>query len=62
VALHIARGIGADESLVRPQDSSEAGLPAAFAPRHTTLDTSRLGQELGLVPPDVWSAVDSSLV
>ena len=61
VALHIARRVGADEALVQPHDSSDAGLPAMFAPRHTTLDTTRLQQELGLIPPDAWSAVDAAL-
>jgi len=55
VALHIARRVGADEALVQPQDSSEAGLPPIFAPRYTTLDTTRLQRELGLIPPDAWS-------
>jgi dTDP-4-dehydrorhamnose reductase len=62
VALHIARRVGADSRLVRPQDSSDTGLPAIFAPRNTTLDTSRLQDELGLVAPDVWSTIDSSLL
>ena len=62
VALHIARRVGADPRLVRPQDSSDTGLPAIFAPRNTTLDTSRLRDELGLIAPDVWSAIDSSLL
>ena len=62
VAIHIARRVSADPTLVRPQDSSDNGLPAIFAPRNTTLDTSRLQNELGLIPPDVWSAIDSSLL
>lgn len=61
VALHIARRVGADEALVQPQDSSEAGLPPIFAPRYTTLDTTRLRRELGLIPPDAWSAVETAL-
>jgi dTDP-4-dehydrorhamnose reductase len=62
VALHIARRLGADPALVQPQDSSAAGLPPIFAPRNTTLDTSRLRNELGLIPPEPWPTIDSTIL
>jgi dTDP-4-dehydrorhamnose reductase len=61
VASHIARRLGADPRLVQPMDSADAGLPAIFAPRHTTLDTTRLRNELTLIPPDVASALEATL-
>jgi dTDP-4-dehydrorhamnose reductase len=62
VALHIARRLGADPALVQPQDSSAAGLLPIFAPRNTTLDTSRLRDELGLIPPEPWPIIDSTIL
>jgi dTDP-4-dehydrorhamnose reductase len=60
VALHLAQHLGADSRLVQPIDSSGAGLPAIFVPRHTTLDTGRLRNELALIPPDLTAVLQSS--
>jgi dTDP-4-dehydrorhamnose reductase len=61
VARYIARRLGAEPGLVQPWNASDAGFPPAFAPRHTTLDTTRLRDELGLIPPDVWPTIDAVL-
>jgi hypothetical protein len=62
VALDIALCAGASEGLVRPQLSADVGVPAILAPRNTTLDTSRLRDEMGSSAPDVWPAIDSSII
>ncbi len=56
-AAHVAGWLGVPERLIQPMASSAAGLDLEAVPRHTTLDTSRLGQTLGLQPPDVWTAL-----
>jgi dTDP-4-dehydrorhamnose reductase len=61
VGCYIARTVGAEAELVQPRSFADAGLPTSFAPRHTTLDTTRLREELGLVPADVWTAIDEAL-
>ena len=59
VARHIAQRIGASPDLVQPMKSTEAGLQLEAVPSYTTLDTTRLRMELGMEPPDVWSAINS---
>ncbi len=59
VGRHIAHRIGASPDLVQPIRSEEAALQLEAIPSHTTLDTTRLRVDLGMVPPDVWSAIDS---
>lgn len=61
VARHIAQRINADPELVQPIRSRASGLQLEATPSHTTLDTTRLRTDLGMEPPDVWSAVDSVL-
>jgi dTDP-4-dehydrorhamnose reductase len=61
-AHYVARRLGADPQLVQPRSCVDSGLPESAAPRHTTLDTRRLRDELGLNPPDVWSAIDTALL
>ena len=61
VAYHLARRVGASKELVQPISYVEAGLRLASAPPHTTLDTSRLQDGLGLKPPDVWATVDAAI-
>jgi dTDP-4-dehydrorhamnose reductase len=56
-AAHVAGWLGVSGSLIQPMPSSAAGLDLEAVPRHTTLDTSRLRQSLGLQPPDVWTAL-----
>jgi dTDP-4-dehydrorhamnose reductase len=59
-AVRLANRLGADQGLVRPQATGDVGLHCAFAPAYTTLDTTRLSDELHLCPPDVWSTIDGS--
>jgi dTDP-4-dehydrorhamnose reductase len=58
-AHHFARRLGADPELVQPVTSAEAGVRLEAVPAHTTLDTTRLCEELRLRPPTVWQALDS---
>jgi dTDP-4-dehydrorhamnose reductase len=60
-AAHIAGRIGASADLLRPTSSEAAGVPRQAAPRHTTLDTSRLERELGLRLPGVRAALDEAV-
>lgn len=60
-ALHIARRIGADESLVQPTSARAAGLPAAATPLHTTLDTAVLTRLTGLGSPSPYDTLDDIL-
>lgn len=50
-ARHLLRCRGLPETRLRPTTARERGLSPSLVPRHTSLDTSRLEQELGLVPP-----------
>jgi dTDP-4-dehydrorhamnose reductase len=61
-ARHLARRLGAPAELVRARTSSEAGVGLAARPAHTTLDTRRLREELGLPTPAAASALDALLV
>jgi dTDP-4-dehydrorhamnose reductase len=47
----IAQRLGQPEDRVRAVSARERGFAAHLTPRHTTLDTSRLRQELALIPP-----------
>lgn len=57
-AAFLAERLGAPSGLVRPMPSREVGLDLDAVPRHTTLDTGRLRREVGLEPPDVWTALE----
>lgn len=61
VASYLARRLGVSDSLVQPTTSREAAFPQECVPRHATLDTSRLRDELGLTPPDIWATIDEVL-
>jgi dTDP-4-dehydrorhamnose reductase len=58
VANCLARRLQAG-ALVQPESFTSRGLPAALAPRHTTLATARLRRELGVATPEVWKTVDA---
>ena len=60
-ARHIATAIGADQNLIQPVRAASLCGRFRHIPRHTTLDTTRLSQELGLTPPDVWAAIDLAI-
>lgn len=57
-ARHLLRCRGLPETRLRPATARERGLPAFLVPAHTTLDTSRLERELGLVPPPAAAVFD----
>jgi len=59
-ARHIAARMGARSSLVQPIASEESGMSLGAVPQNTTLDTARLTEELGLVPPEVLDVIDSA--
>jgi len=59
VAQYLARRLNVSPRLVTPIRSSDTDGTFEAIPRHTTLDTGRLRSTLGLVPPDVWTTVDT---
>jgi dTDP-4-dehydrorhamnose reductase len=60
-ALHIAGRLGVDPDLVRPKTATDLGLKLETVVKHTTLDVSRLRDELGMQPPDPLTAIDGAL-
>jgi len=61
VALDLCRRLGASESLVRAVSWREASPTLEHVPAHTTLDSSRLEQELGLAAPAPAATLDQVL-
>ena len=61
LARHIAKNIGAGERSIQPIKANESGLNLEHIPKHTTLDTSRIEKELGLITPNALDTVDSIL-
>lgn len=57
-ARHLARRQGIPMDRVRPVSRRTCGVPDAAAPAHTTLDTRRMVEELGLIPPAPYEALD----
>jgi len=57
-ARRLAMRLGVAAELVQPIRTADAGIAPAAAPRHTTLDPTRLGQELGLSPPHAGETLD----
>lgn len=51
------RGAGGEGGLVQPVAVADSGIAIEYVPNHTTLDTTRLQHEFGLVPPLVWAAI-----
>ena len=60
VARHVARRIGASETLIEPIEAAAAGPEFEPIPAHATLDMSRLQNELAMTPPDVWTTIDGA--
>lgn len=56
-ARYIANIIGANPNLIKPVLSRQSGLNLESVPRHSTLDISRLRNELGMVPDDTWRTI-----
>lgn len=63
-ARQLAACLGAREEQIQPVRAAEAGVTPGAAPPHTTLETSRLSQQIGLAPPlarDMLEAIYSQL-
>jgi dTDP-4-dehydrorhamnose reductase len=60
IARRLARRIGASETLVEPKKAALAVPGLEHVPAHTTLDVSRLQDELEMTPPDVWTTIDGA--
>ncbi len=58
-AQRLVHSVGADASLVQPHSSSEAGVPLARRPSHTTLNGQRLRRECAIAPPSAESTLDA---
>lgn len=61
MARYVARKIGAPQSLIEPVQSVQSGLVLETVPSYTTLDASRLKDELDIDPPSVWATLDEVL-
>jgi dTDP-4-dehydrorhamnose reductase len=57
-ARHLAAAVGYDAGLIRPASGQAAGLDPDQIVRHATLDSTRLEELTGLVPPAPWAALD----
>jgi dTDP-4-dehydrorhamnose reductase len=60
-AEFLRRRLGAGASLVQPRAAHGAGLRPSAAPRHTTLCTRRMTEELGVKAPDPYEALEEVL-
>jgi dTDP-4-dehydrorhamnose reductase len=58
MARYLARKMGISQKLVEPISVGQSGLRFETLPEYTTLDTTRLEEELGLEPPNVWDVLD----
>lgn len=61
MARYLARKMGISQKLVEPISVGQSGLRFETLPEYTTLDTTRLEEELGLEPPKVWDVLDEVL-
>ena len=61
VARHLAHEVGADQSLITTVSAMSTGIPREALPLHTTLDTTRLRNELAITVPSVWQTIDVAL-
>jgi len=57
IAWRIAMRLGVRAELVQPRSAIEIGLSPEMAPRYTTLDTTRLRHEFGIIPPPCMSTI-----
>ena len=60
VALYIAKRIGAGQEQIQPIKAKESGLNIETLCSNTTLDISRLKNELKVMPPDVWKTIEDA--
>jgi dTDP-4-dehydrorhamnose reductase len=61
MARYLAKKMGISQTLIEPIRVDQSGLKFETLPKHTTLDTTRLKEELGLEPPTVWDVLDEVL-
>jgi dTDP-4-dehydrorhamnose reductase len=61
IAERIAEKLGVSSTLVQPSLASAAKLSLEHIPLHTTLDSTRLREELGLESPEIWLTISSIL-
>jgi dTDP-4-dehydrorhamnose reductase len=58
MARYLARKMGISQKLIEPIRVDQSGLRFETLPEYTTLDTTRLQEELGLEPPKVWDVLN----
>ncbi len=61
IASRMAQRMEIDPALVQPLTSGESGLVFEAVLTHSTLDTSRLVSEIGIIPPDIFSTIDNMI-
>lgn len=57
----LARKYGLDTDLIHPISYKDSGIVLEHIPEHTTMDSSRLMDELHLIPPGIISVLDSCM-
>ncbi len=60
VARRIADQLGVSQELVVPIRAADSRLDLEHVPQHAALDVTRLRNEIGMTPPDVWSTIDGA--
>ncbi len=58
MARYLAQKIGISQKLIEPVRVCQSGLKFETLPKYTTLDTTRLQEELGIEPPNAWDMLD----
>ena len=61
MARYLAQKMGISQKLIAPIRVDQSGLRFETVPEHTTLDTTRLKEELGIEPPKTWDVLDDVL-
>ncbi len=61
IAERIAEKLGVSSTLVQPSRAAATQLFLEHIPLHTTLDPTRLREELGLESPEIWLTISSIL-
>jgi dTDP-4-dehydrorhamnose reductase len=58
LAFYISRKLGYDYNLIEPVSWRNSGIDLETVPLHTTLNTARLRDELGISIPDICTTID----
>jgi dTDP-4-dehydrorhamnose reductase len=61
MARYLAQKMGISQKKIEPIKVDQSGLKFETLPEHTTLDTTRLKEELGIEPTTVWNMLDEVL-